>query len=178
MWAALGAADAYAGSLVVGPVDAVSDNSIRFHERTCFLAELSLKSPLFFLAIIFGCERARCRSQPIRLQGLLWIRRQTGRLSGLEATIYTIMVALRWTDCFGWRTAWGWFSSRLAMHDDVVVQGFWSLVVKLRLTMCAVCPNIEGSLIDFSEKQTTTHIRTLLGLRHHGTHARRRRCDM
>ena len=101
---------AYAGGLVADPV---SDNSIRFHERTHFLL---LQIIPFFLHqdLVARGWMTGCSSQPIRVQGLFWIRRQRLRLSGCAHGSDNIMVLLRWTDCFEWRVAWGRFPYCLA----------------------------------------------------------------
>jgi hypothetical protein len=77
--ATMGAA-AYAGSLAVDPV---SDNSIRFHERTRFSHSYQKSLFIFLLADRgFALRKGRMSKPANPVSGALWIRRQTGRLSG------------------------------------------------------------------------------------------------
>jgi hypothetical protein len=112
-------------------VDPVSDNSIRFHERTRLLITLAKSlffSPLFLVVEGWMLKPANPSS------GALRIRRQTGRLSGWRE--WKRRHRILWWLCDGAIVSDGeerGGSFLLVLHDDVVVQCFGSLCCQTAL---------------------------------------------
>ena len=162
-WAIVGAAAACAGGLVVDPVEPGFREFDTISRMYTLLPLLLEKSPLFSFSPRFCVVvRADVKASQSGFRAL-WIRRQTGRLSGWIYGSDKIMVALRWGDCFGWREAWGWFV--IDLRGELVIEGFGKFYYGLM-----VGRNVVFLLLDFRRQRdrfveaTTTPLRMKLVL--------------